>query len=173
VPSKECHAQEDEDVPKWEVQKKQPITIRKIFVSIKDVTSVHKWYAHDQFKPGNQVKEVLAQASKEAITSKLHQAIKKYPDVEAIKWSEDFPKTYERGKHFLPNRVIQRMPLEMRNFHDWYLHVAPTSLDIIQACFPAGTFGSPSREIVFDFNDVQTHFHLGAMEMNLIRTWCL
>ena len=82
-------------------------------------------------------------------------------------------KKYERGKPFLPNRDIQRLPLGMRRFHDWYLHVLPTSIDFIQACFPTGTFGSLAEKIVFDFNDMQICFHLGAMEMNLIRTWCL
>jgi hypothetical protein len=61
----------------------------------------------------------------------------------------------------------------MKRFHDWYLRVIPTTIDLIQARFPAGTFGGPTRKIIFDFNDVQTFFHLGAIEMNLIRTWCL
>jgi hypothetical protein len=65
------------------------------------------------------------------------------------------------------------MPLGMRKFLDWYLRVVPTKLNIIQACIPAGTIGTPAREIVFDFSDVQTCFHLGAMEMNLISMWCL
>ena len=64
------------------------------------------------------------------------------------------PKTYERGKPFLPNRDIQRLPLGMRRFHDWYLCVLPMSIDLIQACFPTGTFGSPAEKIVFDFNDI-------------------
>ena len=38
VPPKEGDAQEDEDVPKWELQKKHPITIRQIYVSMKDVS---------------------------------------------------------------------------------------------------------------------------------------
>ena len=132
-----------------------------------------KWYSHDQFKPENQVKKVPSRGSEEAVTSKLHQTAKQYPNVDAIKWSKDCPKTYERGKPFLPNRDIQRLPLGMRRFHDWYLCVLPTSIDLIQACFPTGTFGSPAGKIVFDFNDMQTCFHLGEMEMNLIRTWCL
>ena len=57
VPPEEGDAQEDEDMPKWELRKKHPITIRPIYVSMKDVSSVHKWYAHDQFKPENQVKK--------------------------------------------------------------------------------------------------------------------
>jgi hypothetical protein len=70
---------------------------------MQDMMSLHKWYAHDQFKPENQGKKVKAHASEEAITSKLHQAVKKYPDVDAIKWSKDCSKKYERGKLFLPN----------------------------------------------------------------------
>ena len=72
------------------------------------------------------------------------------------------------------NRLYKdRYQLIPWRFHDWYLRVLPTSIDLIQACFPTGTFGSPARKIVFDFNDMQRCFHLGAMEMNLIRTWCL
>jgi hypothetical protein len=138
-----------------------------------DVASVHKWYAHDQFKLENQVKEVPAQGSKEAGDSKLHQAVKKYPDVESIKWSKDCPKKYERGKYFLPNRVIRQLPHHMRRFHYWYLRVIPTKLTIIQAIVPTGTFGAPEGTIAFDFDDIQTCFHLGSMEMNLIRMWCL
>ena len=58
-------------------------------------------------------------------------------------------------------------------FHDWYLRVLPTSIDLVQACFSTGTFGSLAEKIVFDFNDMQTCFHLRAIEMNLIHTWCL
>ena len=43
-----------------EIWKQIPITIRLIYKSIKDIMSTHKWYAHDQFKPENQVKEVPA-----------------------------------------------------------------------------------------------------------------
>ena len=146
-------------VPRKEpsIQKKHPITIRPIFTSMRDVTSACKWNAHDQFNPDNQVKEVLARASEEDVTSK-QQPAKKYLNVDAIKWSKDCPKTYERGKSFLPNWDIQRLPLGMRRFHDWYLRVIPTTIDLIQARFPAGTFGSPTRNIIFDFNDVQTFF---------------
>ena len=70
---KEGDAQEDEDVPEWELRKKHQITIRPIYVLMKDVSSVHKWYSHDQFKPENQVKKVPTRASKEAVTSKVHQ----------------------------------------------------------------------------------------------------
>ena len=85
MPPKEGDAQEDEDVPKWELQKKHPMTIRLIYVPMKDVLSVHKWYAHDQFKPKNQVKKVSTWASKEAVTSKVLQTAKKYPNIDAIK----------------------------------------------------------------------------------------
>ena len=46
------------------------------------------------------------------------------------------------------------LPLGMRRFHDWYLHVLPTTIDLIQACFPAGTFGGLAEKIIFDFNDI-------------------
>ena len=85
---------------------KHPIIIRPIYAPMKDVLSVHKWYAHDQFKTENQVKKVSTWASKEAVTSKVHQIAKKYPNVDAIKRSKDCPKTYERGKPFLPNQDI-------------------------------------------------------------------
>ena len=98
-----------------------PINIRPVYVPVKDVSSVSKWYSHDQFKPENQVKQVPERGSEEAVTSKLHQIAKQYPNVDDIKWSKDCPKTYERGKPFIPNRDIQRLPLGMRRFHDWYL----------------------------------------------------
>ena len=144
VPPEEGDAQEDEDVPEWELLKKHPITIRPVYVPIKDVSSMSKWYSHDQFKLENQVKKVPSQDSEEAVTSKLHQIAKQYPNVDAIKWSKDCLKTYERGKPFLPNWDIQCLALEMRRFHDWYLRVLPTSIDLIQACFPTGIFGSPA-----------------------------
>jgi hypothetical protein len=53
VPPDEGDAQEDEDVPEWEIRKKHPIKVRPIYVSMRDVSSVHKWYAHDQFKSEN------------------------------------------------------------------------------------------------------------------------
>jgi hypothetical protein len=101
---KEVHAQEgwDKEPP---IQKLHPITIRPIFTSMRDVMSTCKWYTHEQFKPENHVKEVPSRASKEAVTSK-QQLAKKYPNVDAIKWSKDCPKTYERGKPFLLNQDI-------------------------------------------------------------------
>jgi hypothetical protein len=74
---------------------------------------------------------------------------------------------------FLPNWDIQRLPLRMKRFHDWYLGALPTTIELIQARIPANTFGVPKVKIVFDFNDVQTTFHLGVLEMNLVRMWCL
>jgi hypothetical protein len=38
-----------------------------------------------------------AQGSKEAGNSKLHLAVKKYPDVESIKWSKDCPKNMKEA----------------------------------------------------------------------------
>jgi hypothetical protein len=109
------------------------------------------------------LKKVPTWASEEVITSKVHQTAKKYPNIDAIKWSKDCPKTYERGKPFLPNRDIQRLPLGMRRFHEWYLRVLLTSIDLVQACFPTGTFGSLAGKIIFDFNDMHACFHLGAI----------
>jgi hypothetical protein len=44
-------------------------------------------------------------------------------------------------------------------------------IQIVQARFLANTFGGPDGVIAFDFNDVQTMFHLGEIEMNQVRTW--
>ena len=90
-------------MPEWELQKKHPITIRPVYVPMKDVSSVHKWYSHDQFKPENHVKKVTSRGSEEAVTSKLHQIAKQYPNVDAIKWSKDCPKTYEK-RQALPTK---------------------------------------------------------------------
>ena len=72
MPPEEVHAQEAAS-EELEIRKKHPITLRPIYVTIKDVSSVHKWYTHDQFKPENQVKKVSIRASEEAVTSKLYQ----------------------------------------------------------------------------------------------------
>ena len=42
VPPEEGDAQEDEDVPEWELRNKHPITIRPIYVPMKDVSLLHK-----------------------------------------------------------------------------------------------------------------------------------
>jgi len=145
-----------------------------MFAPMKDVSLIDKWFAHDQFKPENQVTNVYARASEPPDTSKLHQEVKKYPNVDEIKWTKDVPKEYERGKHFLPNRIMQRMPIGMRKFHDWYLCAHLTRLNEIKAVFPAeGTFGGAAGDLMFDFEDMQACFHLGMMEMNLVRVWCL
>ena len=97
MPPKEGDAQKDEDAPKLELRKQIPVNIRPVYVLIKDILSVSKWYSHDQFKPENQVKKVPSWGSEEAVTSKLHQITKQYPNVDDIKWSKDCPKTYEGG----------------------------------------------------------------------------
>jgi hypothetical protein len=56
---------------------------------IKDVSSTCKWYAHDQFRPENQVKEVPP--SEEAL-SHIRKPAKRYPNVDATKWSKGLPK---------------------------------------------------------------------------------
>jgi len=94
---------DDEGAPQSEARKKFPYHIRPMFVPMKDVSLIDKWFAHDQFKPENQVKNIYARASEPPDTSKLHQEVKKYPNVDEIKWTKDVPKEYERGKHFLPN----------------------------------------------------------------------
>ena len=99
MPAEEVHAQEGAR-KEPEIWKQIPITIRLIYKSIKDIMSTHKWYAHDQFKPENQVKEVPA--SDEDLSC-IRQLTKRYPNVDATKWSKDCLRTYERGKPFLPN----------------------------------------------------------------------
>jgi hypothetical protein len=159
--------------PVSEAQKKIPIHTRPMFEPMKDVPLIDKWFARDQYKPENQVKEVYARASEPPDTSKLHQPVKKYPSVEDIKWTKDCPEKYIRGKHFLPNRIMQRMPAGMRKFHDWYLRAESTILNDMKVVFTDGTFGGPARKILFDFQDMQECFHLGMMEMSLVRLWCL
>jgi hypothetical protein len=103
-----------------------------------------------------------------------YKRVQKYPDVEAIKWSKDCPSEYVRGKTFLPNWIMCKMPHGMKRFHDWYyLHVTYTELLGVQAVIPERTFGSPAAFIAFDFSDIQACFHLKSMEMNLICMWCL
>jgi hypothetical protein len=119
-------AQVDEDVPEWEAQNKIPIKLRPSYVGINDISLVHKWMAHEQFKPKNQVKEFRALASEEGATSKLHKGFNKYLAVHNLKWSNDCPDKYKKGKNFLPNRVLQCLPRGMRKFHDWYLHAQIT-----------------------------------------------
>jgi hypothetical protein len=46
-------AQVDEDVPEWEARNTIPIKLRPSYAGINDVSLVHKWMAHDQFKPKN------------------------------------------------------------------------------------------------------------------------
>ena len=65
VPLEEVHAQEGAR-KEPEIWQQIPIAIRPIYTPIKDITSMCKWYAHDQFKPENQVKEVSP--SKEALS---------------------------------------------------------------------------------------------------------
>jgi hypothetical protein len=85
VPLEEVQAQEGAG-KEPEIQKKHPIHIRPMYVLMQDVTTTSKWYAHDQFKSDNQVKEVAG--SKEAVTSKRQLACK-YPNVDDTKWSKD------------------------------------------------------------------------------------
>jgi len=118
VPLEEVHAQEGAH-KEQKIWQRIPITIRPCYTLIKDISSMCKWYAHDQFKSRNQVRDVPP--SKEAL-SHFQKPTKRYPNVDATKWSKDCPKTYERGKSFLPNQDIQRLPLGMKRFHDWYLH---------------------------------------------------
>jgi hypothetical protein len=77
-PPEEVHAQEGWD--KEPPIRKLLITIRPMFMLTRDVSSTSKWYAHDQFKPENQVKEVPAWGSEEAVASK-QQPTKKYPNI--------------------------------------------------------------------------------------------
>jgi hypothetical protein len=158
-----------------EAREKIPIMIRstgsKSFVDM-NVSGMYKWYAHDQFKPENQGPNKFAYRMPTDTSD--YTTITKYPDVETIKWSKDCPKEYVKGKRFLPNRVLCKMPYGMRRFHDWYyLHVSRTELNVLEAVIPARTFGGPASGIAFDFSDIQSCFHLSSMSMNLIRTWCL
>jgi hypothetical protein len=164
---------EVERAPVSEARKKIPIHTRPMFESMKTVPLIDKWFARDQYKPENQVKDVYARASEPLDTSKLHQPVKKYPSVEDIKWTNDCPKKYVRGKKFLPNRIMQCMPIGMRKFHDWYLRAQSTGLNDIKAAFSEYTFGGAAGKILFDFQDMQECFHLGMMEMGLVRLWCL
>jgi len=71
--------------------------------------STCKWYAHDQFKPENKIKEVPP--SEEAL-SYIRKLGKRYPNVDDTKWSNDCPKTYERGKPSYQTRTSSAYHLE-------------------------------------------------------------
>jgi hypothetical protein len=59
--------------------------------------------------------------------------------------------------------MMSLMPLGMRRLHDWYLRAQATWLNEIKACWPKGTFGGPPEALLFDFDDIQTCFHLGSI----------
>jgi hypothetical protein len=66
------------------------------------------------------------------------------------------------------------MPIGMKMFHDWYLRARwYPALSQIKAVFPKGTFGGADGDLMFHFADMQKCFHLGMMELNLVRVWCL
>jgi 2-oxoglutarate dehydrogenase complex dehydrogenase (E1) component-like enzyme len=67
---------------------------------MKDVSTISKWFPHDQFKPENQVKHVYAHASEPPDTSKLHQEVQKYPNVDEINWTKDVPKNMKEARTF-------------------------------------------------------------------------
>ena len=50
---------------------------------------------------------------------------------------------------------------------------SPPDVPSSQGSNATGTFGAPGGQIAVEFKDIQACFHLGRMEMNLIRMWCL
>jgi len=107
-----------------------------MFEPMKDVSYIDQWFARAQYKPKNKVIEVYACASEPSNTSKLHELVKKYPNVEDIKWTKDCQNKYVRGKPFQPNRIMQCMPIGMRKFHGWYLCAESTRLNIHKSYLP-------------------------------------
>jgi hypothetical protein len=79
----------------------------------------------------------------------------------------------EESLSYPTGRSGQYLPLGMKRFHDWYLRALTMDIEIIEAKYPSTTFGGPKGKIAFSFDDIQTMFHLGCMETNLIKTWCL
>jgi uncharacterized protein YjdB len=93
LPSKK----EDVVAHQSEAQKKIPYHTSPIFTSMENVSLIDKWFARDQYKAENQVKEVYARAFEPPDTSKLHKEVKKYPNVDDIKWTKDVQKNMKEA----------------------------------------------------------------------------
>ena len=103
------------------------------------------------------LKKVPSRGSEEAVTSKLHQIAKQYPNVDAIKWSKDCLKIYERGKPFLPNRDIQRLPLENEKVPWLVLACSPNEHRPHTSMLPHRHIWKPSWE---NYLWLQWHAHM-------------
>ncbi|KAL6871560.1 hypothetical protein ACP4OV_014389 [Aristida adscensionis] len=109
-------------------------------------------------------------ADEPPVTSKRQPPLKRrYPKVEGIKDTAECPRKYTRGKSFLPNRVLEKLPRGMRMFHDWYLRACATDVNLITARFLEGALGGLAGTVAFDFDDMHTMYRLGYIEMNLIQ----
>jgi hypothetical protein len=112
----------DDGIPEWEATPKVPFHhARSLYVGMRDVSLFDKWHDGNKDKLENQETKIYARASKPPDTSRVHQPLKRYPNIEEIKWSKKCSAQYEKGKPFLPTRYMQRMPRGMKRFHDWYL----------------------------------------------------
>ena len=108
-------------------------------------------------------------ASEEAVTSKLHQIAKLYPNVDAIKWSKVPENIWKRQA--LPTKPGHLAPTTWNEKVPWLvLACSPNEHRPRTSMLPHRHIWKLARKINFDFNDMQICFHLGAMEMNLIRT---
>ena len=82
-----------ERVPESESRKKIPYHTRPVYVPMKGFATIRdKWFARDKFLREHQIKSQYARDSEPTDTSTLHQLPKKYPNIEAINWTEDCPK---------------------------------------------------------------------------------
>jgi hypothetical protein len=161
------HHQQQAPAPQSEAREKVPVHVR--WFQKVDSKSVNQWL---DARKGQLMKE--AQHDQRAVTSPLNAPkIRRYPNVDAIKDTPDCPKSYVRGKHFLPIRSLPHFPKGMQIFHERYLHACKTDVNCIQARYPEYSFGSASGILVFDFEDIHLMFRLGYLETNLIRLWAL
>lgn len=88
--------------------------------------------------------------------------------------SDEVPTKYVHGKPFLPPKLMEGLPWEMRLMHDWYLKASKKGLGMITVKVPDNAFTSgPNGMLVIDFNDLHALFKLDKMDINLVAAFCL
>jgi hypothetical protein len=81
---------------------------------------------------------------------------------------------FEIGQPLVKPELVNKLPTEMRRFHDWYLKKSPEGLEMFGMLVRPRDYALQNEKVVWlQFIDIYEIYHLDTVNTDLMMAWCL
>jgi hypothetical protein len=96
-----------------------------------------------------------------------------YEDLPADK-NQEFRWRFELGKPLVKSELVNKLPTKMHKFHNWYLKKSAEGLEMFGMLVRPGDFALQNEKVAWlQFTDIFEIYHLDAVNIDLMMSWCL